>query len=216
MYIKFRNSGVNRDLTDVSHYLNLDTSELELLGESEGHVNGYFSSAITFYSDECEDDDTVIATMEIRAYSLRAYGVNLADNKEDTFSVSYLDEVMSEQDSDNSHYFAVFEDNYDEMISSVSEADIEELAFWNDDTYLICLHKFVVNPEYRGKGIAVALLKNLRYICKHCFNILPVVLVGTCVPNANEPEGMKEIQMKTFKKAGCVVTDNGDFCGWID
>ena len=140
MYIKFRNSGVNRDLTDVSHYLNLDTSELELLGESEGHVNGYFSSDIVFYADEYEDDDTVIATMEIRAYSLRSYGVNLADNKEDTFSVSYLDEVMSEQDSDNSHYFAVFEDNYDEMISSVSEADIEELAFWNDDTYLICLH----------------------------------------------------------------------------
>lgn len=125
--------------------------------------------------------------------------------------------IMDEISADCEVCYGVFSRGYGKSIKRLMESNIaEELLISDGEKYLICLDRLYINDEYRRKGVASFVYKNLFKLLYTYFNIQAAYAVGFLNPDEGEPDGMLEIQKKVLKKQGYNVFKSGSEVGFCN
>lgn len=141
-----------------------------------------------------------IGELEIHAFNTSRCGLDIHAATFDEFDGEDILFDVMDMCGDDAAYWHILKDMYDQI--RPDEALL--LDVW-DDTYIIALQRFFINPEFRGKGIGRYIANNLAKIIYNTSNIKPLYVVGVLNPD-DDSEETKAIQKRTMESAGITVT----------
>lgn len=156
-----------------------------------------------------EDESyTKIGELNFYAYSTSRCGLDIDAMEFDEFDANEtLFELMDAESGDTANYYDVFQALY----PYIYVEDAEEVSIFNELS-LIALHRFYIEPEYRGNGLGSFIAENLAKIIFEATNIKPLYAFGVLVPDDKSNE-TKEIQAKTMIGAGfhVAIDEDGEY-----
>lgn len=195
-----RNFGLYDDVSE-----NLVTS-LSLNKEDRGVEP--FVIKIDVLGSEVDNESFEKVSKAVKIGELEFYAFNLNDAQcdllaEDFPSFDYddiLDYYMGGFNEDTYNYLNAFK----KMYSKVFNNDPDYVYQLEGEPYILCLQRFFIEPEYRGKGVGNYIAKNLMEIVYNVCNIRALYFIGYIKPDDGTDE-MKKVQKNLFEKIGCTL-----------
>ena len=107
---------------------------------------------------------------------------------------------------DNGFYYNVLEKLYP-LIRTEEQA----VMCMNIEQYIVIVHRLFIEPEYRNKGIASYIMKNLYNLIYHQCNISSMYIVGAIHPD-DKSEEMKNSLTRLIKRSNMILSE----CNGVD
>ncbi len=149
--------------------------------------------------------DIKIGELMFYAYNADRCNVNLDAEEFNYFDTDeILFELMDDESEDLMHYYY----NLEALYEHIKPYDTEPL-FFTSDLHIIALHRFFIEPAYRGLGIGRFIANNLSKIIYGVANIKPAYVVG-CLNPDDKSAATKAIQVKTMESANYAVVEDED------
>ena len=146
-----------------------------------------------------------IGELMFYAYDADRCNVNLDAEEFEYFDPDeILFELMDDESEDLMHYYY----NLEALYEHIKPYDTEPL-FFADGLHIIALHRFFIEPDYRGLGIGRFIANNLSKIIYGVANIKPAYVVG-CLNPDDKSAATKAIQVKTMGNANYAVVEDED------